>query len=778
MVGLLTKALRDLFQRPIRSLLTVLGIAAGVAGLVAISSTSHNLERAQRELYANTSQADIVYWVWDAPTGLISLLESNPKIHTAELRSRYVTRWKGDERWMDIELVGLKDFGQSRINQFDLLEGTYPELGEIVLEVSAARPLGLTIGSEILYRDRHGRERRLTVSGLSRSPSYLSTSITKLAVGYVPMALLSRLLDVSGSNQLLVKLHDPTEAQQVAEWISSLLRRQGLQAAAPDVRNPGQFVGKRELDALVTIMFLFSTLGLTLSGFLVINTLAASITEQINEIGILKTLGATRPQILLLYVLEACIYGLVGTTLGIALGALAGWRLLAWIGELGNARIGFRLAPEGLVLGSLVGVGISVLGGLIPAARGARATIKDTLESYGIEANYGQGWLDRQLRVLRRLPPLAAMALRNLARRKGRTALTLFVVALSTAAFLGATATRDSVNAAIDDIYRTYDADAWVWFEASVSTEFEELLPTVDGVDGAEGWLIANGIVKLTEARLWGLPATSRLYREVMREGRWLRPDEPDAMVISTELADDQSIEVGDLVEVQYQDQRRSLAVVGIAVDNTIFLGGTLAGKAFLPRSTLGRLMGLDNRTSLYALDLRGREPAIADPILSDIEQKFQRWRPTVQPVYVEIESAQEASRLLTLALVAMVIIVTLVGALGILNTLTLNVLERRREIAVMRSMGGTNMGLTIVFVVEGLGLGTLGWLIGMALGWPAAQILVRQMSRVLFSLEFRLSPRAVLLSALFTFGLASVSSLGPALGVSHTPVSAALRYE
>ena len=778
MFALLRKVLRDLTKRRIRSALTILGIAVGVGGLVAIISTSRNVARAQQELFNATSQADITYWVWDAPTRLAPLLRANPRIAAAELRLTHVTRWRAGGSWMDIELVGIDDFGQVRLNQFELLKGRYPSASEVLLEVSASRAAGVEEGSEITYRDPGGRERSLKVSGISASPSYLSSSITKIAVGYVPATFLRRLMNISGNNQLLIKLHDPRDAQAAARYVDRLLRQQGLQAGAPEIRHPEQFPGKRELDALIVVMFIFSTLGLVLSSLLVINTLSASVAEQIGEIAILKALGATRRQVLFIYLLEALVYGLLGTPLGIVAGAIGGWRLLAWIGSLGNAAVRFRLAPEGVLLGLGVGLGVSLVAGLAPALQGMRISVREALESYGIRSDYGQGWLERRLRGLRHLPPLAAQALRNPSRRRTRTILTLGVIALSTAAFLGAMATKDSVDSAISDIYTTYYADAWTWLDRSVSTQFEESFLAVEGVYAAEGWVIANGIVKLAEARLWGLPPQSTLYRQVMRQGRWFRPDEPDAVVLSAELADDQQVRVGERVEVQANGRSRTFTVVGIAIDNTIFLGGTLAGKAFIPRTTLARLLGQEDGVNLFALGIASRERGIADEILANVERKFRAYGPGVQPVYAEIESAREASRLLTLALAAMVIIVALVGSLGILNTLTLNVAERRREIAVMRAVGASDAALVLSFLTEGLALGSLGWLLGFALGYPSAQLFTAQLGRVLFALPFVLSARAILGSVAFTLGLATISSLGPALGAAHTPASAGLRYE
>ncbi len=784
MIGLFTKVYRDLVQRRLRSALTLLGVAAGVAGVVAITSTARNVERAQRQLYASSAQADIEYWVWDAPPGLSLLLASDARIAAAELRWVFTTKWRVDERWVDIELVGIPDFGSVRVNAFELVQGATPRAGEVLLDVSAASltgvdgPLELALGSALLYRDQNDRERSLTLSGLSRSPSYLSSSITKTAVGYVSADLVRRLLGTAGGNQLLIKLVDPDDARAVDEYVVRLLRRQGIPAGAAQIRDPDNYPGRRELDALLSVMLLFSALGLGLSAFLVANTLSAMVAEQTDEIGTLKVLGATRGQLVGVYLLEALAYGVAGTLVGLAGGVLIGWRLLAWIGALANATVAFRVAPEGLALGLAVGLGVALLGGLAPALRGARISVAQALRSYGIRSDYGAGWLDRWLVRLRRLPPLASLAVRSLSRRAMRSALTLGVVALSTAAFISALATRASVDEAIDEIYSTYAADAWVSLGRSVSPQFADLFTTVEGVRSAEAWAIADGMVGENPARLWGMPAETTLYRYVLREGRWFRADEPNAVVLSAELADAGGWRVGDEVWVWYRKQLRRSQVVGIAVDNTIFLGGALAGKVFMPRDTLLRMQGTQNSAYFFALGLASREPAQAEPILTRVETRFAAYRPTMQPVYVEIESAQEASRLLTLALIAMVVIVTLVGAFGILNTITLNVLDRRREIAVMRSMGATNGALLLMHLAEGLTLGLLGWLAGVALSYPLAAAFVRQMTRVLFALDLRFTPGLVALSALFTVGLAVLSSLVPALAAARSPTSVALRYE
>ena len=112
----------------------------------------------------------------------------------------------------------------------------------------------------------------------------------------------------------------------------------------------------------------------------------------------------------------------------------------------------------------------------------------------------------------------------------------------------------------------------------------------------------------------------------------------------------DQGLAVGDAVVLQAGDNVRRMQVVGIVVDNTIFLGGELAGKAFLSRADLARLQGQRAGYRFVALGLDSREPERVDEILARVEAAHRDVGLVTQPAYDEIEAARQASRLLSLA--------------------------------------------------------------------------------------------------------------------------------
>lgn len=777
--GLIYKSLRDLARRPLRSALTILGIAVGVAGLVAIVSLGENIVRAQADTYANTSQADLDYWVWNASPGLLRAVEMLPNVERAELRVSYYTKWRVGNSWRDLEIIGIPDFGSVQLNQFAIVQGRAPRPGEVLVEASACDIAPLELDGDIVFRDGQSyRERTLTISGFSRSPSYLATSLTSIARAYAPAAEVRRQLGIEGYNQLLVRLRDLSRAQQTIEQIDRLLDRRQVPRGTPLVRDPQNFDGKRELDALLVLLTVFSCVGLGVSSFLVVNTLLALLAEQVREVGIIKAMGGRRSQVMQLYLSAAATFGLVGTLLGILLGAIAGYWLLGFVARLGNVVVPFRVAPRGVALGVAVGLGVTMLAGLVPAWIGAHTPVRTALSGYGISSGFGQSVLERTLRRLALLPPTLAMAVRNLTRRKGRSLVTVGVIALAAAAFLATQSTRASVDRAIAEAFATYDADAWVWFGEPVSDEFAHQIEILPGVRVAEAWTLSNCWLDGVQARLWGVPADTVLYQPRLQAGRWFEPDETDAVVISAELAAAKDYRLGDRLQIELSTGQREFRVVGIAVDNSIFLGSTLAGKVFAPRPVVARMLQRQGVADFFAVGVLGKSPDQVDRSMALLEQRYRSLRPSAQPAYVDVESAQRASQLLTLGLVAMVLLVGLIGAIGIVNTLGLNVLERRREVGVLRSIGASNRALLQIFMGEGATMGALGWLVGLALGYPLGQLFTHLMERVLFQIDFVFPLGLLLASLAFTLALAGAASLMPALAAARMPAQQALRYE
>ncbi len=769
--------LRDLLRRPVRSLLTILGIVVGVAGLVAIAATGQNLVRAQTAAYAAGSRADLTLFTWNADRGVARAVEGLPNVAHAELRSTLSAKWQLGRDWQDVYLIGINDFGAIDVNRVEAATGDFPSGDEIMPEAAVQGFARVAVGQPVLVRDRQGQTHPVTISGFAYSPAAISPGLTQLAVAYAPAALVRRWNDAQGDNALVVRFENFARRDETVAAIERLFRQRGLPITQQQVRDPDNFVGKRELDALVRVLGLFSALGLLLSGFLAANTLSAIAAESVREVGVMKAVGATPRQVRRVHLSGALLYGGRGTLRGLPRGARGGWLLYRRIGSLTNIGLDYSLSPSSIGLGVLVGLGVTLVAGLPAALSASRVSVQAAMNAPGLAADFGRRAGEAVFARLRGLPTLALMALRNLGRRLGRNAVTLLMIALAVAAFLAAQTTSASVDTAIAAIFRAYSADAWLWFQQPVGPTYAGQLRATPGVADVETWSLTNGLLRQRRVRVWGVPPDTRLYAPHLLAGRWLRVGEPDAVVVSADVAGPRSVQVGDSLDLEIDGRTRRLTVVGLVEDNAIFLGSNVAGKAFVPVETVDRLRNRDS-ADFFALRLTDPSPQAVDRVLADLESRTRALKPTTEAAYADLAAARGPARLLSLALWAMAVLVGLIGALGVLNTLTLNVIERRREIGVLRILGARDRQVALVFLTEGLALGAVGWLLGLLLGYLVGRGFVVALGYALFPLPFVFPPSLLLASLLFAALITGGASLAPALAAARLPAAQALRYE
>ncbi len=405
---LLRKSYRDLVTRRVRSALTLIGVVVGVAGLVAIVTTTQGFARAQQATFASGERADLTLFVYNAPDSLIRVLERVPGVLAADLRTNLYARGQVGDVWADLHFLGLRDFERQVADRLVLMEGQWPGAGEALIEPAAAERYNLQLGDTLHYRTVANRLRPLRVSGIARLPSALSADLTNLPLVFVPAAVTREMETVPGYNELVFRLAPDAPREEVGAAIVAELERRQIPKGEPRFSDPTRFAGKRELDALFLALYLFSGLGILLTGFVVANTLAALVSEATREIGILKTLGATRVQVLGTFLLTASLYGVAGTSIGLGAGSALGFVLLRVLGRVASLEPRFQLEPLALALGSVVGLGVTLLGGAIPAWHAATITPKQALESLGVSRNFGRSRADR---LLQRLTGVLALPL-------------------------------------------------------------------------------------------------------------------------------------------------------------------------------------------------------------------------------------------------------------------------------------------------------------------------------------------------------------------------------
>ena len=788
------KVINDLWSHRTRTLIVSLAVAVGVYAVGSILATQTLMLREFHSDRAEARLAHAIIYTQPFDAELAERVAEQPGIAAAEGRESFRSRVVIDpDTRRNIQIISVNDFDAMTVDRYPYVDGRWPEKkNEIALEHMGLAYLGAQIGDTIVIELPDDSTKEFVVTGTMHNPQYPSPEITGFTDGAVTPDGMAYL----GMPPLFTEMHirvdgenpDRATVQAITDEVEERIERSGRDILGTAI------IGKSIIESIVNtavmILSFFGWIILLLSAFLVVNTISALITQQINQIGIMKLVGASRGQMIAMYLSLVLVFGIIAFSLAIPLAVwTARFLMTDLIVDLVNLR------PESLdvplwVYAVMVAVGvfIPVLAGLFPVLQGTRITTYAALNDTGIHSNAaGGGFVDR---LLNRLPrrymqrPLV-LSIRNTLRHKGRLLRTMIVMILGTSLFIAVISVRISVNTTQADFLRYHQYDVQVQFEQSERiARLEGAAMAVPGVVQVESW--SNGGATRTRPdgtesnryTIIGLPEDSTMVDPIMQQGRWLRPDDEYAVVINATVAKDEpDVAVGDTVILKMDDRERPWEVVGIV--------GTDAqgAKIFMNQGVFGyenRLPGRANSLQLITdvHDVIGQE-TMESVLLQYFEKNGFDVRSTRTSQTLNSQNALMFDTIVGF-LILNAILLGAVGSLGLSTTMGINMLERIREIGVLRAIGASNGAIRRIVLLEGLVIATLSWAIGFALSFPVARIMSEQIGVALLDtpLSFTYAMPAAIAWFFVMLILAVAASLGPARGAVRLTIREVLSYE
>lgn len=368
---------RNLRARPIRSILTLLGIVVSTASMVLFLSFGEGLRRALGAELSSVGPAILVL-----PQGVEAISPGYP-----ELPPDTVKRLEGLAGELGITrvipYVVLTRGGFDPQNTFifqGLPDGTSPKTLYPNLAVSQGAltpsPRGAVVGNRVAERSNLtlGKTLRLSprisleVEGILQPAGGLSDSVI-----YVPASAVHTALDTQNYTSVAVSIREGRKAEDVAKAIQERIPGVSAQTTGDVLRFAERAVRISDL-----VRFGISLVALVVGGLLVANTVMMSVYERIREFGLMRALGAKRGFIFGLVLLEALLLGLVGGLVGLGLGGLAStvvnWYTVREVG-LALSAVTFRLS----LFAMLVAVVLGLLAGFLPARTASRIPVVEAL---------------------------------------------------------------------------------------------------------------------------------------------------------------------------------------------------------------------------------------------------------------------------------------------------------------------------------------------------------------------------------------------------------------
>jgi putative ABC transport system permease protein len=849
-------ALRQVRARRLRALLTAAGIVLGVGMILGVLLLAATINRTFGDLFDSVyGNADLVVsgstgGNQSLPAADLKRVERTPGIEQAAGRvlSIFTRVEKGGlpsgdaEEQLNVAGQRLRD---AEINDAETVSGRRPRRGlEIALQDSWADANDLEAGDELRLATPDGVE-RFDVVGLFQFSTGLDFGGQGFAV--MPLAKARDVMDrAKAVDEIEVVVAGDASPAEVRRELNRSLSK-GAEIDTP--QGKGEDV-ESQLQAFNAILYFFAAMALFVGGFLIFNSFNMSIFQRTREIGMLRTLGASRGAITRSVLIEAALLGLVGAVLGLALGVGLALALVELMRSL-NFPVGdLRLTAIAPIAAVATGLLTAVLGALQPARRAGRTSpIRAVLGTEGLRSRPGPRrlvlgfaliaaglagafWLGAAdetttivaaagmagtiaiffgiamvgpfiigplVRVLswplRRLFPVEGRLAADAARSDpSRTAATATALLIGLALVVAVNSLGASFLKSISDEFdRSFARDLTVQptglapgqgpqqtIARSVERRLEKLgaasvvarerfeytsgLPGPNGKTKSDGLLVgfeADDYREVDETEILGAP------REEVFDG--LQRGE---VTVGKGFADEEKIEVGDTLELDGPSGSERARVAGIV--ETVLFGGETVGMSL---ETIEDVYGVTGDSELA---LKASSPEARRDLERRVEGIVKRDYPNLSVLSnTELKGVVEEQVNQQFGIFYAIVGVAIFASLfGIINTLTMSVIERTREIGVLRALGASRWQVRRSIADESVVIGLIGALLGIAVGAGLGAALLQGLAAGIPGVEYR-PPLATMAAVAFAGVLLGLlAAILPARRAARLDVIRAISYE
>jgi putative ABC transport system permease protein len=798
------KVLRDLWLNKSRTLVVVLSIAVGVFAVGTIASSQIILSRDLRATYLATHPAHATLLTFESfDEDVVDAVSNMREVEEAEARRRLTVRVQtGPDEWQLLWLTAIQDFDEVKIDQFAPEAGAWPPPEhEMLIERSALGLLEADMGDTVTVKTSDGKIREMHIAGLVHDLNAQMYVFDGVAIGYTTTDTLDWLGQPHDFNELRILVADPGNGltrdyiKEVASQAGDKIEDAGSMIWVTFVPELGKHIFlDPTIQAISVMMGALAVLSLLLSGFLVINTISALITQQSRQIGMMKAVGAKTGQVLSMYMATVAIFGLLALFIAVPLGVVGAYLFSRFIASFLNFDVtNLRLPSEVLLAQVAVGLIVPVVAAIYPIIAGARVTVREAISEYGLgKGRFGTNWLDRLLLKVqdstllrRRVSRPLLVSLRNTFRRKTRLALTLLTLIFGGAIFITVFTVRVTMLSTLESWMSYFQFDVAIQFERPYRVEriVRETLD-IPGVVEAETWGFYNTRRERPDGStsdsiyIYAPPAETRLINPTIIKGRWLEPSDENSLVVnSLMLRDEPDLDVGHEIVLKIEGREVPFQIVGVATGGfpipTMFANYPYFARA---AHSVGRAEWVFTATEQHDIEYQSE-------IARAMENRFEYLG---MDVGLSSKSAEEITEVIAIfevivvLLLIMAFLLAVIGGLGLMGTMSINVLERTREIGVMRAIGASNRSVRRVFIIEGIIIGVISWLIGVILAYPLSKLLSdiigQQFLNAPLVYTFSLTGAAIWLVLVIV--LAAVASFLPAWNASRITVREVLAYE
>ena len=820
---------KHLKHRKGRYVLTAAGIVLGVAVLfgilIANATTKNGVDALVRDF---TGDADVLVrprGAFDAtmPAPTISRLEALQDVLLVVPSHRFDTavRAPGGEEPVPVTVRGIDLATARRIQPYELARGAFfaPGADEVVIPLQLAGELRVRAGDEIPLGTPYGI-RRIRVVGLLADRGAARSDQGNVAFTSLDTSRrLARAGDVLSGARLVLR-----EEVDVDEWLDRT-ELEGL--AFENARELAQGF-QQFLDLLGAVFTFFATMTLFVGAFLIYLTLSMAVIERTRVYGTMRALGATRRQIRRVVMTEALALGVISTVLGLLLGLVIAKGFIALFANMFEIRLeGLHVTGPAIAIGTIVGIAVTLGSSLVPARRAARlAPVVAMKGDYAAETRLSRAWIGGLVafalgvvaslaisgaagaplillgavlltppllrpvaRALGRLTHRIArgvgdVAVLHLVKERSRSAYTLALIMVVMALILSVGGMHATLRRAVEQsIDRQFGADITVhpFSRMSLPTLSEQVereiaaTPGVERLTGLRFGLVAEANDESTFVRIIDpetyFDVASFLFKQGNERDAQRALAAGGAVLLPATRARELGVSVGEKITVLTSSGPRRFRVAA----TYLALGGPPEivfglpdGKRYL-NAAAATVFAINVRRDTDVETVRARlQQTVGDRYNLDIDTAGE----------IKKDALDEFGRFFAI-FYAILLVGGVIGLLGLANTLAMSVLQRYREIGILRAVGTSRPQIRRMVLVESATLSLVAFVLALPLGLLLSVLTVNGISDA-FGFEVAYVYPASWLPALMVFGgaVAILAAIAPGRRAARLQVVGALQYE
>ena len=791
------KVLSDLWGNKVRTLLVVISIAVGVFAVGFVSVTFIILLTDMDADYQSVNPHEAIITSQTFSEEFLPSMEKVDGVGQVEGRSSVNVRVKvAPGKKVTMGIVAIQKISEMKIDRLRFNDGeTPPELSdhEVYIERSALRAMPLKSGDILSVELADGRIRDLKVAEIVHDITAAPYMFTNRMSAYVNLNTMEWLGGSRDFNQVYLTVSknktDKSHVEAVSHQVAEKIKKSGREVFGTYVFQPGRHYASDFITALGMMLSFLGGLAVLLSAFLVVNTIIALLGQHIPQIGIMKLVGGSTSQIVEVYVVLILCFGFLAFLIAAPVSLPLGYSAAKVISGFFNFNVGpFRIPLTAVLLQLGIALFIPVLTSFYPVLNGTRITITEAISNLGISKGIvKRGLVDIILENIRGISRPMLVSLRNAFRRKGRLVLTLSTLTLACGIFIAVFNLWSVINLMMQRTYGYNIADVTVTLNHAYRIEqINPLFKSIPHVVGVEGWgsvpaqLLKADRQTATEILIVSPPAASKLIKPVITAGRWLEPGDENAIVIGNHLLKERpELNIGDILEIDINNNDNYWKVVGIYE----IAGMMAAPVVYVNNNYLGSVLNETDRVATYRVALDIHDGATEKMAVDTLDRRLDQMGIPVNQIISRSQffggmiASMDA---IVYALLLMAMLIAMVGGLGLMGMMSMNVMERTREIGVLRSIGASDGAVLQLVIVEGLVIGLLAWLLGVILAFPFTILLayVFGVAMVNSPLAPAFSANGYFISLAGILIIAILASALPAKNASRLTIREILAYE